>query len=267
MPPRGAPTAAGGVRGSEKGEPLRQEANASQVTTRPNQGLKMNEITGLLHHGEGRLTVTGYHYVETLLLLLNDGWLYDNLHCAPADLDVAASKRLEPGHWHRWKRNGSEILVQRSDRNGQPEGNWTAQPGVLVTPADLRSRVAGRFGAANAIRLGSAASTSRDVYTFDGTGHYRYSRSSLMTGGYSLPDNGTGVSGAVISGGATSTFSPTGSFTAARGSKSSEGSYLIDGYTLELHPVDGPELRQVFYVDKDGRSILIGGRTYSTESK
>lgn len=42
------------------------------------------------------------------MLLLDDGWLYDRPGAPPpSDLDVKASRDLEPQYWHRWKSAGA----------------------------------------------------------------------------------------------------------------------------------------------------------------
>jgi hypothetical protein len=58
-------------------------------------GVLSSKIAGVLHEGRGMSTATGYQYVESVDLLLSDGWEYSGLTGPPEDLNVEASRHAE----------------------------------------------------------------------------------------------------------------------------------------------------------------------------
>ena len=95
-------------------------------------GVPESAIAGILHEGRGTTTATGYQYVESVDLLLSDGWEYSGLTGPPEDLNVEASKHAEPRKWHRWRRQGGAIYLQVSS-------SWSSLDGDLVRPLESGS--------------------------------------------------------------------------------------------------------------------------------
>ena len=84
------------------------------------------------YRGFGTTGANGYEFREELRLLFTDGWAYTREDLAPADLDVEASRRLEPQYWERWRQAGGEFVFQSHDDFGQARRRMGEQAG---TPA------------------------------------------------------------------------------------------------------------------------------------
>lgn len=228
-----APAPAPAVAKAEKAE-----AKRFKWTTAPNQGVKMDDIEVLLHHGYNEYLGAQIDFIEEARLLLKDGWLYDNLRCPPADLDVAASRQNEPEHWHRWRKAGDGYEMEK-------DGRWEKVPGIPATPAQAGERLNGSYTyssyAGSPFTSGIA---SFDSYHFKADGSFDSSARSV---GGSGPLNGLDVSAHV------------GSYSA-----SAPGKYELDGYTLQLTHPDGTVQRKPYYRWSE-HNISIDGATYNDE--
>lgn len=78
--------------GSDADWLVRKGVPLDRVRTKPGGGVGSGDIEAVLFSG------------KAAMLLLDDGWLYDRPGAPPpSDLDVKASRDLEPQYWHRWK--------------------------------------------------------------------------------------------------------------------------------------------------------------------
>lgn len=213
-----------------------REAKRFKWVTAPNQGVKMDDIEVLLHHGYNEYLGAQVDFIEEARLLLKDGWLYDNLRCPPADLDVAASRKNEPEHWHRWRKADDGYEMEK-------DGSWEKVPGIAVTPAKAGERLNGSY--TNSSYAGSPFTggiASFDSYHFKDDGSFDSSARSV---GGSGPLNSLDASVHV------------GSYAA-----SAPGKYELDGYTLQLTLPDGTVQRKPYYRWSE-HNISIDGATYS----
>ncbi|UBV45292.1 hypothetical protein LAJ19_21100 (plasmid) [Deinococcus taeanensis] len=209
---------------------------------KPNAGLKPGQIEGLLHTFENEydgINVTGR---ETTTLLLKDGTAYLNLRWSPHDLDVAASRRGEPQAWTKWRRQGAGYELLQA-------GRWTSLKGTPGVPGTRSEGLTGTYEFFSAYTSGTlmngATASTRDVYTF-------------TAGGQFTRASGGGVAGTLNNGFTVTTGAATGPSTLTK------GTYVFDGYTLELRGPDGQSSRTyAFYWDRRKNELMIGGRTYS----
>ena len=252
----------------------RIKVETERVMTEPNKGLRASQIEGLVWDGQGENTIGGYQFVERTYLLLKDGWLYDHLSFTPMDLNVAASKRLEPQHWANWKRQGRGLLVQWRDENGRARGGWQRLWGSFKAPMKPGTRLSGFFQTGSAYTSGTAlngaTSTSSTGYSFTADGRYRYSSNSMTTAQTSTGTGQDGSGGAVTTGTGGSSFGPGGASFVGTGSSDDEGTYMIDGYTLEFRSISGKRTRTFAYLwdeQKYKNHLVIGGVTYSPPEK
>jgi hypothetical protein len=95
--------------------PASAPTSAPVAAGRPGAGVSDDQIDAIFHEGRGTSTASGFAYVESVDLLLRDGWAYTRLTVPPEDLDVEASRRQEPDRWHHWKRVGTDVLMARPD--------------------------------------------------------------------------------------------------------------------------------------------------------
>ena len=216
----------------------RAEAKRFKWTTAPNQGVKMDDIEVLLHHGYNEYLGAQIDFIEEARLLLKDGWLYDNLRCPPADLDVAASRQNEPEHWHRWRKAGDGYEMEK-------DGRWEKVPGIPATPAQAGERLNGSYTYYSYVGSPfTSGIASFDSYHFKADGSFDSSARSV---GGSGPLNGLDVSAHV------------GSYAA-----SAPGKYELNGYTLQLTHPDGTVQRKPYYRWSE-HNISIDGATYNDE--
>ncbi|WP_084046011.1 hypothetical protein [Deinococcus hopiensis] len=209
---------------------------------KPNAGLKLSQIEGLLHTYENEsdgINITG---VETTTLLLKDGTAYLNLRWSPHDLDVAASRKGEPQAWTKWRRKGTGYELLEG-------GRWTPPKGTLGVPGNRNESLTGSYEFFSAYTSGTlmngATSTARDVYTFTAGGQFTRTESG-------------GVMGTLNNGSTVTTGSAAGPSSRVR------ATYVFDGYTLEFRGQNGQTSRTyAFFWDKKKNNLMIGGRTYT----
>lgn len=247
------------------------EHNSGNPVSRQGSGISDAQIEAVLHGGYGTSTVNGFRYVESVELLLRDGWEYSGLTVPPEDLDAETSKRVEPQKWRHWKQQGSHYLVQ------EPNGAWTQLQADRVRPlesgsslnADLMHRDATRFG-------GMGAVISTRTITLYPTG--RFERSSGFIGGTGAVQSAGGFSAGAASysdrngsgSAASGSYSGSGSSVTARsarsggGDGSATGTYRVSGYALELDSANGQRQRLLAFYPFEGKSdVYIGNVTFN----
>lgn len=225
----------------------------------------------VLHEGRGMSTATGYAYVESVDLLMKDGWAYMGLTVPPEVLDVAASKRQEPAKWHRWKQAGSDVMVEGTT------GQWTKVDGDRVRPLPSGSGLNVRLIHRASARFGGMGS-----YNTSGTitllSNGRFQRGAGVIAGTGAVQAGGGFSGGASSyqdqnGRRSASAGSNGTVTATTTSRgggdvNAGGTYTISGYGLELHG-DGGAVQRVlaFYPFADDGRVYIDGVTYNTSGR
>ena len=243
----------------------RAEAARFKWVTAPGQGVQDKDIETLLFHGEAEYFGTDITFVETQYLLLKDGWAYDNLQVPPADLDVAASRRHEPEHWRRWRKQGDNYQYEK-------DGQWQAYDATPVRPGKAGETLDGTYTySTSSGTLYTGSHVSFTYLTFGKDGSFsRSGYSSSASTNYidsSTFANSDGVVSGVYDG-----FQDSGTVTVGStgtGGKGEErpGHYKIDGYTIELTGPDGKTERKLFFFWADDKNISVGGTTYSREDK
>jgi hypothetical protein len=224
----------------ERQKEARAAAERDKFRTKPNAGLKLSQIEGIVHDYRSTYQITGMREDETSSLLLKDGWLYTNLQYTPHDLNVVASRKGEPRYWKKWRRSSGKL--QFLDGN-----TWKPLEGFMVVPGGKNERIDGAFEYLSSYTIGTTSqgttSVVRIIYSFEGGKFVRYS-------------------GNTLSGSTLDTFSY------ATSSRDGRGAYTFDGYTLELRFDDGKVNRGFgYYWDKKKDSLVIGGTTYARPKK
>jgi hypothetical protein len=234
-----------------------------QVRTVPNRGLAMAEIEGIYQPSKLRYNPMTLLFEpdETTYLVLKDGWVYDSLGVSPHDLDVAKSRRLEPQNWHRWRRRGDTMEIQTYDEHGKTDGQWSELALVQRPPIGPR-RLDGTFLAVSSATVGTAFSIGRTSYTFRPDGTFSWVN---FTQGFASSNNGTGPDGvSIVVGGAS--VGPGGTSVSNVGGGEDGGTYVTDGYTLELRTRSGKVHRFPIFPWDNGKYrdyLVINGTTYS----
>jgi hypothetical protein len=254
-----------GAPGAEQTAPAPASAAAVGST---GAGVPQEAIEAVLHEGVGTTTVWGFAYVETIHLLLKDGWEYSGLEKPPSDLDVNASRRMEPRKWHHWRKTGRAYEIQEN-------GTWRALTAGAVRPLEpghgLNARVQYSRGYSSGGMGGSVFTRS---FSFSPDGRFERSNSALHGSG--AVQAGQGVTGSAatsanrqgrsVAGGFSSGTAVTGrvSSKSNEGAGDMSGTYRIVGYTLELRCDSGKvEHLLAFYPDPhDNGSIYLNDATY-----
>ena len=239
----------------------------------PGANVPESEIAGILHEGRGMTTATGYQYVESVDLLLSDGWEYSGMTRPPEDLNVEASRRAEPQKWHRWRRQGGDIYLQVS-------GSWSRLEGDLVRPLESGSALKKNLVHRNATTfVGMGGTVGTDRISFYPDGHFERSANVLSgsgavqaSGGFSgggssrTSRDGTTTSAYGTSASAGGSVTARSSRSAAGDAGAATGTYRIIGYTLELDCANGQVQRLLaFYPFPSRPQIFIANVTFSVE--
>jgi hypothetical protein len=208
----------------------RAETDAARYRyrTKPGLGLKPEQIEGYLHTQRSYTDVAGSRQIEEDSdLLLKDGWGYSTPDFTPHDFDAKASRKHEPLRWFRWKRDGASIVIT-DDGN-----NWDDSKGTIgkaVPPAQLNGALRTMKGISTGV--GQIQTTYTQTWIFENGKQFAYLSSKKI---------GLSIS-----------------------SSKDEGTYSLDGYTLALTYQDGTVARRYVYtLGEGGKSIVIGGQTYS----
>lgn len=243
------------------------EARRFKWVTAPGKGVQMNQIQTVLYHGESVYRVTGLQYEDSWVLLLKDGWAYRGLRVSPHDLDVKASRQNEPNQWFKWKLQGGKYYAVDPRTN-----QLSALKGTPATPAGAGEKLSGTFTYYSYASYGGFGGySSQSHITFRPDGSFETSGSFI---------GGTGVSQSLngFSSTASSTYSKDGC-TAGSVSSSSNvgggsttrrdcgannmGTYVLNGYTLELRYANGTTVRELFFFDdRSKKDVLIGSNLY-----
>lgn len=211
--------------------------------TKPDQGLKLNQIEAVRHDYQTRTEGINMIGEETTYLLLKDGSVYLNLRWTPHDLDVAASKKGEPKNWSKWKtENGKDMLLR--------DGKWIPFPGFRAVIPLVNEPLSGTFGyysgyTAGLIGLGTTVTTQKYI-TFTGN-KFKQIGWSQMAG---VLDNGASVT-------TSSGYS---------GDKDKQGTYTLKGLTLEKRFDNGAVTRTyAYWWDKKKDKLIIAGTSWDKD--
>lgn len=199
---------------AERRETRRAEEREAYVTA-PGRGVAASDIEAVLVETFTTSGAGGMSFEATkAILLLKNGDYCDQMDVTPADMNVAAHKQAHPGAWGRWRRGGGKYEVLE-DGTWKPADNWK----LRLEPARPGQKLTGTFESVTATGLASAAIVSSSSLSFLPGGRFRRGRSVTTTT----------------------------SSVAASSTEKNEGSYRLDGRTLELRFDDGRVDRRAFH--------------------
>ena len=209
-------------------------------------GLKPGEVKGIAIHLEYIAGVGGGIYPSyEPYLMLADGSVYDGPSVSPYRFDVAKSKQLEPRKWGTWKAVGKTIVIswpnkeKEKDKTDTWEKNW-----FWAKPAANGEKIQGSYktisGGGNTAFGGNVMIVSASNITFNKNGQFTMVSTS---GGSNSGDFGVSSS--------------------AYAHKDGAGTYILNGYSLELRFNNGQVKRQSFYFYPDSKETMgIGTSAY-----
>ena len=247
-----------------------------RVMSAPGRGLPDKDLDAIVIHGKGNY-INGISWEEDVRFLLKDGTFYERTSMPPDQLDVAASRKLEPQQWGRWKGSPGAYDMQSQDDDGRPDGGWERKQHLAVKPWPQDTRLEGSFsrGSYAGSYFAGGISSKRSI-RFTKDGRFERSYSSLGTSGSLAGINGANISasshgdgkGSSSTGGGT-VAGPLGTSGAFSTTKTHDGAtrrgrYQLSGYVLTLHYDDGRQERLLsFPVNADRSSVYVGNGSLS----
>lgn len=257
----------------------RKEVLLQRVMTAPGRGLSDKELAAVVIFGQSNFN-NGTRWEEDVRFLLRDGTVYHRTEMPPDQLDVPASRRLEPQRWGRWRAAGKGYEMQAQDDDGRPGSDWKPERHHAVKPWPKDTRLDGYFSRGSfsgSLVLGGTSSKRAIRFTRDG--RFERSYSSLSSSGSMAAT----LNNAVIAGsahgdgkGSSSTGGgtvggPSGTVGAYSASKQDDGAsrrgrYQLSGFLLTLDHDDGHQERLLsFPVREDGKTVYVGDGSLSLD--
>ena len=255
---------------------------ASRITAPPGRGVRPPDVVGMHYVAFGRTGYSGYEFVEELRLLFKDGWAYERTTIAPGDLDVAASRRLEPQQWSRWRLSGREYEFQEMDDYGKASGTWQRKPGQVLAGWPANKQLVGSYTATafyGSIALGGTYTSNSFVFKPNGRWEsINFSRSSSAAMAANEPVGFSSSAASVSDGSGTKSSagggisgSSNGSVYAATSSSRDDGAknrgtYKLDGMSIALTS-DAGTVTRLLCVPLDDRfqRFYMLGQSYSNK--
>lgn len=253
---------------------LERERVAAAIRTAPGEGVRADTIIDVFVAWEDRPVAgsTMRQVVHTAYLLLRDGTAYEDLDFPPDELNVTASRRLQPDRWLEWRRAGGGYAVR------SPSGDWVELDGWQALPARPDERLDGAYQrSAGSGDPATGVSTSSTTWRFYPDGRFETTSYSTTGAGTLQAANGFSTGSSTLSNGdgtkTTTSISATGSNdpnttpVAAGGigdrrddGAAHTGRYRLDGWVLEILRDNGVyERRLISFESPDRKAIDIDG--------
>jgi hypothetical protein len=218
------------------------ENNPVGKTPSSANNLKPQDISSVIMHLEYESGVGGGIYpVYNPYILFKDGSIYSE----PNTLDLAASRRNDPKKWGVWKMEGGLLKITWNAKPAKDKfSEWKKDSYKNVSPAKKGETLSGSFktmsGGGNTAMGGDVMIVISDTITFNPQGQFTLAK---------------------VSGGSTSTVT---SYYKGKDA----GTYILDGYTIEMKLNSGKTERKFFYFYPDDRRYFgIGSSVYVPRNK
>jgi hypothetical protein len=249
---------------AEKAAPAARKKPEFRYIARKGRGVSRSQIEGVLTSWEQIYETTGLHIYENAYLLLKNGRARRLPPVPPEDFDAAAEMAAEPQEWGTWKKKGGDYLIKFADYK-----DFRTPPGQdIADPAPANHRLDGLYSTGSSSSVGpDSVMWSLSYLRFSPGNRFSHSKTGGVGG---TSGDTTAVSRWDDEGSATSVTGPNigGGGSRRSGSKTAdrEGTYRIDGYTLELRYDSGRVERRFFFLMSE-RMIWFGGGSYVREKK
>jgi hypothetical protein len=253
----------------------RKPVDLARVRTAPGRGLRPQDLAGLLHGSESRPYNGSYQVEDHIALLLKDGSAMLQPHLPPEDLDVRASRELEPQRWGEWRAAGAGYEVRERDDHGRLAAQWKPLKGRFVPgwPAQHRLQASYETSAFyGSIALGGVFHRSALHFSSDG----RYEGSHFSQGGSGSMAATAGFSGTATTvangrGTSTSVGAGDGGSTVTSQQRRDDGAdrrgqYQLGGYVLEIR-YDSGRVQRLLSFPVGERGIWVKDEVYLRPGK
>ncbi|HTE50668.1 MAG TPA: hypothetical protein VK698_07355 [Kofleriaceae bacterium] len=242
--------------------PTAAKPDAFRYRAADGKGLRPAAIRAVVYSWSQSWSGVNLRMDESTYLLLANGKVRDGVPpVAPADFDAEAEMRAEPKKWGTWKKRGDEYQLAFAGQAPFEPPNTLER-----TPGRPGERLDGTYSKSSSYSVGSYGSWSSRSIAFGPD--RRFSRSheggaSIAGPAGSTPTSaGWDDSGSSVSTPTLGTRSRSGSTEADR-----QGTYHIDGYTLELRYDSGRVERHFFFTRDDRATVWFDGAELRDDSK
>lgn len=246
-----------------------------RVLAPPGQGLQDKDVAAVVVWGEADYN-NGSSWSDDVRFLLRDGTAYSRAVMPPDELNVMASRQLEPRQWSRWRKGDMGYELQDWDDDGKPDGDWGRIKHLPARAWPAGTLLEGYFENANfsgSLMLGGT--TTRRGYRFTHDGRFERSFGRVSGSGGMAAAGGAVVSASSQRDGSGSRSSAGGVANGAGAASqrrtddgaSFRGRYRLSGYTLVLDFDDGHQERLlsfIVYPDTD-KTIFVGRASYQRQ--
>ena len=224
----------------------------------------------------GKTGYDGMGWFEDVRFLLRDGSVYHRTRMPPDELNVAASRQLEPQQWGRWRQTPAGYEMQSQDADGKPRDDWQLERHYAVKPWPRDMRLDGRYTHATfsgSLMLGGVSSKRSLRFTRDG--RFERSDSSFAGSGGMAAMNGAVISASSqrdgsgsrsIAGGTAAGAGATSGVRTVDDGASRRGRYQLSGYALTLDFDDGHQERLLcFPVNDSQTTVYVDNSSYGLD--
>lgn len=232
----------------ERSKPPEPDPKAAYRTA-PGRGIQPSEIELVMANMGVNAALLGSGITAPEfkpVLLLKSGEYCMRVDLPPGDIDAAAHKRAHPGAWGKWRRVGSKY--ERTNAKGNwVKAGWERRLSPARPGEELRGTYASTSGGGNSAYGGNVTVASVNRLTFLPGGKFRLERT-----GATIFDGSRGPVGGGVS-----------------SSSEADGTYELEGSSLELRHRDGTVERRAFHWgDPKGKtSIFLNQVLYALDDE
>ncbi len=206
---------------------------------------------------------------ESTYLLFPDGTFTDDVPGILDGFDVAASRSAHPKGWGRWRKSGNSYEISFGGKFSPPPKQ------TVLRGARRGERIEGTWGRQRTSTVGDSSSWQSNTLVLKADGRFERARAGAFTSnsGVNRPDGEVVVSGAYDDEGSVSNVSGDNVGGAVRGGGRSEaertGTYVLDGFSIELRYRSGAVERHMFAISTDPKHVFLrlGGTIMTGEAR
>ena len=195
---------------------------------------------------------------ESSYMLFPDGTCTNDVPGQLDGFDPAAHRAAHPKSWGRWRKRGNSYEVSFGGKYAPPPKQ------TVLRGARRGERIAGTWGRQRTSTVGSSSSWQSNTLVLEANGRFERARAGHFTSNSDVnaPDNEVVVSGAYDDDGTIGNVSgPSGGGAVRGGSGRTEadrtGTYVLDGFSIELRYASGAVERHLFALSTDSKHVFI----------
>jgi hypothetical protein len=207
---------------------------------------------------------------ESTYLLFPNGTCTDEVPALLDGFDPAARRAADPKSWGRWRKRGDSYEISFGGEK------YSSPPKQTVLRGARRGeRLAGSWTRSRTSSVGSSSTWQSNTLVLKANGRFERARAGAFTSNSDLnrPDGEVVVSGAYDDDGSIANISgkEAGGSVRSRGGRTEAdrtGTYVLDGFSIELRYASGAVERHLFAISSDPGHVFVRlGNTIMTSGK